>query len=131
MEPLLMTLKTAALAARMGKWFTRCEPVARTTQALASAALLAFAATAVPASNPAGAEDKAAAAPTWQGVLSLQLKDDYRCDLEKIVFERDIEVGGNVSKEGRVHCLDGREFDFTRPSEHEKFTIRLCQPTVC
>lgn len=69
--------------------------------------------------------------PTWQSVLTLQLKDEQRCDLDKVLFEHDVEAGGRVSKEGRVRCLDGREFDFSRPSTHEKFDIHLCQPTVC
>ncbi|MGD9669649.1 MAG: hypothetical protein AB7U75_11405 [Hyphomicrobiaceae bacterium] len=76
-------------------------------------------------------EEAKADSPTWQGVLSVQLKDEYRCDLDKVLFEHDVEAGGRVSKEGRVRCLDGREFDFSRPSTHEKFDIRLCQPTVC
>ncbi|HRY06302.1 MAG TPA: hypothetical protein P5114_04215 [Hyphomicrobiaceae bacterium] len=76
-------------------------------------------------------EEAKDSAPTWQSVLTLQLKDQHRCDLDKVLFERDVEVGASVSKEGRVRCLDGREFDFSRPSTHETFDIRLCQPTVC
>lgn len=76
-------------------------------------------------------EETKPSAPTWQGVLTLQLKDEHRCDLDKVLFDRDVEAGGRVSKEGRVRCLDGREFDFSRPSTHETFDIRLCQPSVC
>ena len=84
-------------------------------------------------SSPQGAqgEENNSTAPTWQGVLALQLKDGHRCDFDKVLFDRDIDVGGRTTKEGRVRCLDGREFDFSRPSTHEKFDIRLCQPTVC
>lgn len=82
---------------------------------------------------PVGAQGEEAkpSAPTWQSVLSLQLKDEYRCDLDKVLFDRDVDVGGRTSKEGRVRCLDGREFDFSRASTHEKFVIHLCQPAVC
>lgn len=81
--------------------------------------------------NLAHAEEAKPGTPTWQSVLALQLNDEYRCVLDKILFDRDIEAGGKVSKEGRARCLDGREFDFSRPSTHEKFDIRLCLPTVC
>lgn len=70
-------------------------------------------------------------APTWQSVLALQLKDEHRCDLDKVLFDRDVEVGDRIAKEGRARCLDGREYDFSRSSAHESFDIRLCQPTVC
>ncbi len=81
--------------------------------------------------NLSHAEEAKPGTPTWQSVLALQLKDEYRCVLDKVLFDRDIEAGGKVSKEGRARCLDGREFDFSRPSTHEKFDIRLCLPTVC
>ncbi len=80
---------------------------------------------------PTHAEEDKLGTPTWQSVLALQLKDEYRCDLDKVLFDRDVEAGGKVAKEGRARCLDGREFDFSRPSTHEKFNIHLCQPTVC
>jgi hypothetical protein len=100
---------------------------------------LASAATAVImlVSPPALAADEVkpaaqeAATPTWQSVLTLQLNDEYNCILDKVLFDRDIEVGGHISKEGRARCLDGREFDFSRPSTHETFEIHLCLPTVC
>lgn len=70
-------------------------------------------------------------APEWQGVLALQLKSEYHCDFDKILFHREVPVGDQMSTEGRVRCLDAREVDFTRNNKHEKFTLRLCQPTVC
>ena len=45
--------------------------------------------------------------------------------------ERTFELAGDTVIEGRVRCLDGREFDFTRPKPHLKFELRLCQPAVC
>lgn len=79
----------------------------------------------------AGAQQAPAAPPPWHSILALQLKTEYRCDFDKVLFDRDIEVGGRVSKEGRARCLDGREFDFTRDAAHEKFVLKLCLPTVC
>lgn len=76
------------------------------------------------------AEEKPAT-PQWQSILAIQLRDSHKCELEKILFSRDVKVGEQTSTEGRARCLDGREYDFSRGREHEKFTLRLCQPTVC
>lgn len=69
--------------------------------------------------------------PQWQSILALQLRDSHRCELDKVLFVHDVPAGSSVATEGRARCLDGREFDFSRDREHEKFTLRLCQPTVC
>ncbi|MFV0367036.1 MAG: hypothetical protein ACK5KM_01125 [Hyphomicrobiaceae bacterium] len=71
------------------------------------------------------------AMPGWQSILSLQLKKNYNCDFDKVLFDREIETAGKKSLEGRARCLDGREFDFSRAAEHKKFDLRLCAPTVC
>ena len=74
----------------------------------------------------------AADAPTdWEPVLKLQLQDNNSCRLEKVLFVREMQLGGETGLEGRIRCIDGREYDFTRQRRHEKFDIRLCQPTVC
>lgn len=78
---------------------------------------------------PVGA--RADDAPQWQGILALQLQETYNCTLEKVLFSRDVPLGETSSTEGRARCFDGREYDFTRTRGHEKFTLRLCQPTVC
>ena len=88
------------------------------------AALLA--AVAVLGSWPAVAEDEA-----WRALLRLQLRDTFNCQLTEILYHRNVPVGGKVGLEGRVRCLDQREYDFSRPSDHAKFDIRLCQPAVC
>ena len=67
----------------------------------------------------------------WQRVLRLQLQDNNSCRLEKVIFVREIQLGGEAGLEGRIRCIDGREYDFTRQRRHEKFDIRLCQPAVC
>lgn len=74
---------------------------------------------------PAHAED------SWQVLLKLQLQEQQRCTLERVVSMREVPIGKSVGVEGRVRCMDGREFDFSREREHQKFTIRLCQPAVC
>ncbi|MCB1527515.1 MAG: hypothetical protein KDJ45_07430 [Hyphomicrobiaceae bacterium] len=71
------------------------------------------------------------AIPGWQSILGLQLKTEFNCDFDKVLFDREVEVAGKMSLEGRARCLDGREFDFSRAAEHEKFDVRLCTPTVC
>lgn len=77
------------------------------------------------------AEPEKSAPPEWLGVLSLQLKSEYHCDLDKLLFHREVPVGDQISTEGRARCIDAREVDFTRNNKHEKFTLRLCMPTVC
>ncbi|MEW5962418.1 MAG: hypothetical protein AB1749_02545 [Pseudomonadota bacterium] len=67
----------------------------------------------------------------WQALLKLQLKQSYNCDLATILYVRDVPVGNLTSMEGRIRCIDEREFEFSRMRSHEKFTIHLCQPAVC
>ena len=69
--------------------------------------------------------------PPWRMVLELQLRDLHRCTLERIVSVRELQVGSDLGMEGRVRCIDAREYDFTRSRPHQKFEIRLCQPSVC
>lgn len=67
----------------------------------------------------------------WESTLRLQLMDEKKCQLERLVFVRELpgpQLGGI---EGRAKCADGREFDFSRAKAHQKFDVRLCMPTVC
>ena len=98
--------------------------------ALATAALCGLAIAAA-LGTPEAAAEEAKPAPQWQSILAIQLSDTYKCDRDKILFFREVPVGDTQSTEGRVRCLDGREYDFSRDRGHEKFTVRLCQPTVC
>jgi hypothetical protein len=68
---------------------------------------------------------------SWVTLLKLQLADGYGCAVESLLYWRHVPTGHDNGTEGRVRCLDRREFNFTRPNEHTKFTIRLCQPAVC
>lgn len=70
-------------------------------------------------------------ADSWTTLLQLQLKEDYNCHIDKVLYSRHVEIGNDIGTEGRLRCLDRREYEFTRRRQHQKFTIRLCQPTVC
>lgn len=67
----------------------------------------------------------------WEVLLKQQLKQSYNCDLANILYVREVPVGNLTSTEGRVRCIDEREFEFSRARPHERFTIHLCQPAVC
>ncbi len=69
--------------------------------------------------------------PTWLPLLKLQLEEANGCVLSEVLTWRDMRVGNDIGTEGRVRCIDSREYDFTRQREHQKFTLRLCQPAVC
>jgi hypothetical protein len=64
-------------------------------------------------------------------LLKMQLKESHGCVIDVIVYSREMKTGDDTGTEGRVRCIDRREYDFTRRKEHQRFEIRLCQPTVC
>lgn len=67
----------------------------------------------------------------WRGALKQQLQSQYGCRLERFVFEREVPLGRDNAREGRVQCADGREVDYAQPNILLKFELRLCAPTVC
>lgn len=69
--------------------------------------------------------------PAQETLLRSQLTEHYKCELEKVLFIRKFEIGKDTKLEGRILCTDQREVDFTQASPHQKFQLRLCQPTVC
>jgi hypothetical protein len=69
--------------------------------------------------------------PEWQAILRLQLAEEQKCELLRVVSMRQLPSPGLDALEGRIRCADGREYDFSREKAHQKFTIRLCQPAVC
>jgi hypothetical protein len=97
----------------------------RVLRHIAAWVLAAAVATGAAPLPPAWAEDG------WQATLKLQLTDEKKCLLERFVSMRQAPVGQPDGIEGRVRCIDGREFDFSRQKAHQKFDIRLCQPAVC
>lgn len=97
--------------------------------------LLAVAITAVACAGfgvePSERDTSPGAGEPWLGVLKAQLKDNSNCRLDRVLFAREVKLGADVGLEGRARCLDNREYDFSRQKPHQKFDIRLCQPTVC
>lgn len=74
----------------------------------------------------ASADDEA-----WRSVLRQQLQSKYGCRLESFVFENQVPLGGEIARDGRVRCTDGREIDYSQPNVLQGFDLRLCMPTVC
>jgi hypothetical protein len=67
----------------------------------------------------------------WRILLGQQLKQEKACDLNEILVFDESRKGDDVVIEGKVSCVDGRQFDFSRPRQHQKFEIKLCEPAVC
>ena len=94
----------------------------RAASSILVSAALAVSGTARAADEPQG---------SWLTLLKIQLKEGYNCTYAEMLNWRNVPAGADIGTEGRVRCIDRREYDFTRTREHERFTIRLCQPTVC
>lgn len=73
----------------------------------------------------------ASAEDVWLTVLKAQLVKEKGCQFSHVVQSRAVQLAGAKLYEGRVRCLDGREFDFTQPNAHSKFDLKICQPAVC
>ncbi len=73
----------------------------------------------------------ALAEETWVSLLRQALAAERKCALKEVLWYRELPLGSGVSLDGRASCWDGREFDFSRPREHQRFQFVLCQPTVC
>lgn len=67
----------------------------------------------------------------WRIILKNQLKSEKACDLNEVLAYQEVPLGNDVGVDGRVSCFDGREFNFTRKSKHQKFSIEICAPAVC
>ncbi len=68
---------------------------------------------------------------TWEVFLQAQILKQEQCDIEFVLNVREMEVGGVPTVSGRVHCRDGRSFDFSRLHPDEEFELKNCQPLVC
>jgi len=67
----------------------------------------------------------------WRAVLKAQLKTEMTCDLNEVLAYQEIPLGGDRGVDGRISCFDGREFNFSRKSATQKFSIELCAAAVC
>jgi len=67
----------------------------------------------------------------WRILLHQQLKAEKGCDLHEVLMFNELKLGDETTIEGRISCIDGREFNFNRKRPHQKFDLHLCQPSVC
>lgn len=67
----------------------------------------------------------------WRVVLKDQVKADKNCDLAEVLTYSELRIGDDVAISGKISCIDGREYDYSRPRPHQKFDFRLCEPSVC
>ena len=77
------------------------------------------------------AQDTAEAGAPWRMLLQQQIMSAKACDLLEVLTYNELDLGDHKALEGRVSCIDGREFNFTRPRPHQKFEFNLCEPSVC
>lgn len=83
------------------------------------------------AAGTAAAPLPAAAEEAWEGLLRQQLLKERDCRMEKITAQREVKVGEHTVLEGRIRCVDSREFDFSREQPHLPFKLQLCSPIYC
>ena len=67
----------------------------------------------------------------WRVVLKDQLKAEKACDLHEVITFQEIPLGNTVGLDGRISCIDGREFNFARKGDQPKFSLEACAPAVC
>ena len=71
------------------------------------------------------------AEPTWHSKLEAQVQSDKECLVEYYTNVREKDVNGTLTLSGRIHCRDGRQFDFSRLRPQDRFDIKDCEPQVC
>lgn len=67
----------------------------------------------------------------WRVVLKEQVKTDKNCDLADVLTYSELKIGDEIAISGKISCVDGRQYDYSRPRPHQKFEFRLCEPSVC
>jgi hypothetical protein len=113
---------------RQRLWSTRMP---NSTRHRSSLSLLIALTLAAPSSLLAQESQKEPSAEPWRLLLQQQLKASKACDLNEVINFNELDIGDHRALEGRISCIDGREFTFTRPRPHQKFEFNLCEPTVC
>lgn len=71
------------------------------------------------------------AQPAWTQDLRDQLMQEKNCELGFMSSVRELEFFDGVVANGRAHCLDKRQFDFTWAPKKMKFDISQCGTAVC
>jgi hypothetical protein len=103
----------------------------RTRRIIAVALLAALPGPAAGQGSPESPGEPSAPESPWRLILRDQIKHEKNCDLNEVIAFQEVPLGDEVGLDGRVSCVDGREFNFTRKRKHQKFTIELCEPAVC
>lgn len=67
----------------------------------------------------------------WRIVLKDQVKSEKNCDLADVLTYSELKIGDEIAISGKISCVDGRQYDYSRPRPHQKFEFRLCEPSVC
>lgn len=94
-------------------------------------AITVLASIAIAEEEPAAPDLPSAEGLPWRIVLEQQLKAEKGCDMRELYFFNELELGETTVIEGKIACIDGRDFDFSRPRAHQKFELRLCERTLC
>lgn len=101
----------------------------RTSQVMLLLSLLAL------APLPVMSEEKPDIQPPadarWRTVLKDQVKAAKNCDLAEVLTYSELKIGEEIAISGKISCVDGRQYDYTRPRPHQNFEFRLCEPSVC
>ncbi len=71
------------------------------------------------------------AEPTWHSKLEAQIQSEEECLVEYYTNVLEKDVNGTLTLSGKIHCRDGRQFDFSRLRPQDKFDIKACEPQVC
>ena len=87
------------------------------------------------ASLPVSSEDQPDIQPPadarWRAILKDQVKTAKNCDLSEVLTYSELKIGDETAISGKISCVDGRQYDYSRPRPHQNFEFRLCEPSVC
>lgn len=67
----------------------------------------------------------------WRTVLKDQVKAAKNCDLADVLTYSELKIGEEIAISGKLSCVDGRQYDYSRQRPHQNFEFRLCEPSVC
>ncbi len=74
---------------------------------------------------------RAVAGDAWKVSLKLQLMQEKKCEIKELSRVKEFKLAGEDVVDGRAHCMDGKDYDFSWKKELNKFELRRCQPAVC